>query len=352
MSCNHELTHLLPASSDETKSLNRFRSHLVTSGIVISIIFLLAIRNRYSDASVRRTPSFVSEIIRPGSIFSDTRGVPINAHGGGFLFHDGIYYWYGEIKSGTTYLPASNAAWGGSRVDLVGISCYSSSDLLNWEYRGNVLPASDDPDDDLYRDNVAERPKVVYNDRTGSFVMWLHVDSADYARARCGVATSDRPEGPFRYVGSFRPNGQIARDLTVFVDDDDGGGGGKKAYLLVASEDNAAIHASELTDDYINTTGNYSRIFVSKFTEAPTVFKRRGRYYFIGSGCTAWRPNPARSAVSSSSILGPWTELGNPCRGEGADTTFHSQSTYVLPVADDEGRVGDRFIYIGDRWNE
>ena len=308
-------------------------------------------------------PSFVSsaggmirrenEVIRPGSIFSDTRGAPINAHGGGFLFHGGTYYWYGEIKSGATYLPASNADWGGTRVDLVGISCYSSSDLLNWEYRGNVLPASGDPHHDLYRDNVAERPKVVYNVGTGKFVMWLHVDGADYARARCGVAASDRPDGPFRYAGSFRPDGQMARDLTVFVDDDDGDNdGGKRAYLLSSSEDNAAIHVSELTDDYTNTTGNYTRIFVGGFAEAPSAFKRRGRYYFIGSGCTAWRPNPARSAVSSTSIRGPWTELGNPCRGEGADTTFRSQSTYVLPVADDEGRVGDRFIFVGDRWNE
>ena len=97
----------------------------------------------------------------------------------------------------------------------------------------------------------------------------------------------------------------------VFVDDDDGDNdGGKRAYLLSSSEDNAAIHVSELTDDYTNTTGNYSRIFVGGFAEAPSAFKRRGRYYFIGSGCTAWGPNPAWSAVSSTLIRGPWAELG------------------------------------------
>jgi hypothetical protein len=45
-------------------------------------------------------------------------------------------------------------------------------------------------------------------------------------------------------------------------------------------------------------------------------------------------------------IFGPWTELGNPCLGEEADLTFHSQSTYVLPV---QG-IKDAFIYMGDRW--
>ena len=42
-----------------------------------------------------------------------------------------------------------------------------------------------------------------------------------------------------------------------------------------------------------------------------------------------------------------WTELGNPCVGEDKETTFHSQSTYILPV---EGKP-DAFIYMGDRWN-
>lgn len=66
--------------------------------------------------------------------------------------------------------------------------------------------------------------------------------------------------------------------------------------------------------------------------EAPAIFKKDGLYYFMGSGCTGWKPNAARSAVAPS-IWGPWTELGNPCQGENSETTFHSQSTYILPVS-------------------
>jgi hypothetical protein len=135
---------------------------------------------------------------------------------------------------------------------------------------------------------------------------------------------------------------KMARDLTVFVDDD------TKGYLFTSSEDNAAIHISKLSDDYLSTTGNYSRIFVGRYMEAPTIFKRNGKYYFIGSGCTAWKPNAARSAVSSS-IWGPWKELGNPCRGPNANITFYSQSTYVLSVS---GSNSDRFIIMADQWNE
>ena len=43
--------------------------------------------------------------LRPGAEFLDIDGVAINAHGGGILhFNETTYYWYGEIKSGETYL--------------------------------------------------------------------------------------------------------------------------------------------------------------------------------------------------------------------------------------------------------
>ena len=52
------------------------------------------------------------------------------------------------------------------------------------------------------------------------FVMWAHVESADYSMACAGVAVADSPVGPFVYQGSFRPNNAMSRDQTVFVDDD------------------------------------------------------------------------------------------------------------------------------------
>lgn len=33
---------------------------------------------------------------KPGALWPDSNGVHINAHGGGILFHEGIYYWFGE----------------------------------------------------------------------------------------------------------------------------------------------------------------------------------------------------------------------------------------------------------------
>ncbi|MGB1127063.1 MAG: hypothetical protein ACPG3X_01685 [Opitutales bacterium] len=85
--------------------------------------------------------------------------------------------------------------------------------------------------------------------------------------------------------------------------------------------------------------------------EAPTLFKREGKYDLVASGCTGWAPNAARSAVADS-ILGPWTELENPCVGInpqnrlGPEKTFGGQSTCVFPVAGME----DAYIAMFDIW--
>lgn len=275
-----------------------------------------------------------------GEKWLDTDGNPINAHGAGLLFHDGTYYMYGEYKDGETILPEW-ATWECYRTDVTGVSCYSSKDLRNWKFEGLVLKAHEDPAHDLHASKVLERPKVVYNARTGKFVMWAHVESADYSKAAAGVAVADSPVGPFTYLGSFRPNDAMSRDQTVFVDDDG------KAYQFASSENNATMYINELTDDYLRPTGKFTRNFIGACREAPAVFKRGGRYYVLTSGCSGWDPNSAQVAVADS-IMGPWTVLGDPCRGTDADKTFYAQSTYVQPV---QG-ADDLYLALFDRWNK
>ena len=40
--------------------------------------------------------------IRSGELWPDDNGEHINAHGGGVMYHDGTYYWFGENKCDTT----------------------------------------------------------------------------------------------------------------------------------------------------------------------------------------------------------------------------------------------------------
>ena len=268
--------------------------------------------------------------------WKDTDGKYIQAHGAGVMFHQGLYYLYGENKDGPT-----KPGGCGARVDVIGVNCYSSPDLINWTDRGLALKAvPDDGKHDLSPGKIVERPKVVFNKKTGKFVMWTHVDSADYSSARAGVAVSDSPAGPFNYLCSMRPNGLESRDMTVFQDDDG------KAYLIYSSDGNKTTVIAELSDDYLVPTGRFANVFVGRSREAPAVFKRRGKYHFIGSGCTGWSPNAARSAVADS-IWGPWKELKNPAVGPGCEKTFSSQGTFVLPL--DGGRDG--YLFMADRWS-
>jgi hypothetical protein len=97
--------------------------------------------------------------------------------------------------------------------------------------------------------------------------------------------------------------GQMARDLTLFVDDDG------CAYHVYASEDNGTLHISRLSDDYLSPAGKFIRVLPGRFNEAPAMLKYDGKYFLFTSDCTGWAPNPARLLVADA-IFGEWRELG------------------------------------------
>jgi hypothetical protein len=282
-----------------------------------------------------------SSIFKPGKIWNDTDGKPINAHSAGMLYDKGTYYWFGEIKSGKTWL-VERTGWECYRVNAGGVSCYSSRDLYHWKNEGVALsPVPDDSTSDIHPSRVIERPKVVYNEKTRKYVMWMHIDSEDYLYARAGVATADKPQGPYTYLGSMRPNGQMSRDQTLFKDTDG------KAYQICSSENNETMYINELSEDYLRPSGVFKRVFIGLSREAPAMVKHNGKYYILSSGCTGWDPNPAAYGVADS-IMGNYTIVENPCRGKDADKTFYAQSTYILPI---HGKDNE-YIALFDRWNK
>ncbi len=300
----------------------------------------------------------------------DVDGNPINVHGGGIMFHDGLAYWYGECRPvGDDSLDAQ-----------IGVAVYVSDDLVNWRYGGVCLTvAHGNTDHPLAPGCKIERPKVIFNAAAGKFVMWWHHDllGRGHASALAAVAVADSPTGSFTFIRVLRPNlgywpvnaspdqktaivpdatansrfsggameeikshnllardypsGQMARDMTLYLDDDG------KAYHVFASEENATLHIAELSDDFLSHSGRFARVFEHRWMEAPCIFKKDGKYYFLGSGCTGWAPNDARTAVSSDIFEG-WKELGNPCRGinpengMGQELTFGGQSTCVFTI--------------------
>lgn len=283
----------------------------------------------------------------PGEVWPDAAGNPIQAHGGAVIVRDGAYYWYGEDRTVR------------SRTD---VSCYSSTDLYNWKREGVAFKRDDLPEDIRGRTFI-ERPKVIYNAKTGKYVLWMHLEQQGYHFAEAGIAVGDQPAGPFTFLRHMRPVqydadykdddpdrqkefGGTYRDMNLFVDDDG------KAYALYASEGNWTLYIVRLNDEYTGPETpmaqdkTWARVLVRKMREAPAPFKHNGRYYLITSGCTGWNPNAADYAVADN-ILGPWESKGNPCTGPESELTFRSQSTCVLPVA---GKPGC-FIFMSDRWN-
>jgi hypothetical protein len=288
-------------------------------------------------------------VFRPGEVWLDTDGKPIQAHSAGILLRNGVYYWYGEDKTLGNF-------------NKTGVSCYSSRDLHAWKREGVVLPKEKMPE--AFRDTgVCERPKVLYCPKTRKYVMWMHLDDASYAVASAGVTVADAPTGPFQFLRYFRPirhafdkedrckqkeRGSTYRDMNLFADDDG------KAYAFYAAEDNATMYVVRLSDDFTDAQQppvegkTWSRNFVGKSREAPAPFKHQGKYYLITSGCSGWKPNAADWAVADVP-LGPWTMKGNPCVGPKAETTFDAQSTFVLPAP---GKPAGCFLFLADRWNE
>ena len=263
--------------------------------------------------------------MKNGTIWADDAGKPIQAHGGIIIEHDGVYYWYGEDKG------APNASADGAllaRVDVIGISCYSSRNLRDWHHEGVVLPATpDDPKSVLHPSRVVERPKVIYHQETGRFVLWFHADNSTYTAASVGVAVSDSPTGPFKLVRSMRPNGIDSRDMTIFKDTDG------VAYLFHSSDWNRTMMISRLTDDYTDLDGFHAPSLIAQSREAPAIMLRNGTYYSVTSGCTGWDPNVALYATSSA-VIGHWRLIDNPCTGPNARKTFYGQSTYIFTVGD------------------
>ncbi|MGN0833070.1 MAG: glycoside hydrolase family 2 TIM barrel-domain containing protein [Kiritimatiellia bacterium] len=296
-----------------------------------------------------------------GGVWKDTDGVMINAHGGALMQDGDTWYWYGEHKIAGK---AGNRAW-------VGVSCYSSKNLLDWKNEGPAFRvataeqvAADPKLAAVEAGCVLERPKVIKAQDGSRYVMYFHLELKglkSYSAAYTGIAEAKTPTGPFTLVWTGRPNagtapvnardddpdemrvpwgddkvslwrrfvdgGQMSRDMTLYADPKDG-----TVYHIFASEANSCLHLAELKPDGLGYTGRWWRLTPGDWTEAPAVVKHGDWYYLLGSGCTGWRPNAAH-LYRAKSIQGPWERIANPCRGgRNVELTWNGQSTGIFTV--------------------
>ncbi|GAA1871465.1 chitobiase/beta-hexosaminidase C-terminal domain-containing protein [Myceligenerans crystallogenes] len=312
------------------------------------------------------------ESVPVGRQWYDDRGRHIQAHGGGFLRHDGWYYWVGENKEHHS-------------SSFRSVNLYRSKDLLNWEFVNEILTGDSATGDDAPRlaegKVKVERPKLLYNEKTRKFVLWGHWELAEnYSSARIVVATSDTIDGLYEYVDDFRPgegvvwdkkqraeidatvaNGQYAsfeeaeaayraagnvphghqsHDFTVYQEPDSA-----DAYLI-SSEGHYNQRIYPLSGDYLMADHERSYpIFTGETREAPAVVKADGRYYLFTSGQSGWYSNQLMYAHTTDlSSPDGWSRtitLGN-------NTGFKSQPTWIMDIPRSDG--GHSYVYMGDRW--
>ena len=182
---------------------------------------------------------------------------------------------------------------------------YSSEDLQQWKYEGVILGCSEDKDNPLYGPMRFERPKIIYNEKTGKYVLWCHYIKypGDHGftegTAEAGIAVCDTVNGNYEWVGYTRPidDKGYVRDCTLYKDDDG------NAYFIYdrqtgdswdGDDVDRCIHIVKLRDDYLACTSEYTRVNEAYWREAAALVKHNGYYYMITSDLTSWDFNQGK----------------------------------------------------------
>ena len=275
--------------------------------------------------------------IRPGKTWYDTNGNRIHAHGGSLLYAEGKFWWYGENKAGITGRATGEACpfW------HHGVKLYSSDDLYNWTDEGFMVQESDDIQNPFHPKHIMDRPHVLYNEKTKTYVLWAKTTMERTFESTNFSICVGKSLKNMQYLHDVCPTPYHAGDFDLFVKDG-------KAYVIFENPHTEMI-CGELTDDYTNLTGVYSSHLPEKcppfVREAPCFFTRNGRNFLLTSGTTGYFPNPSKIAELPS-LHGEWKDLGDPCVNDVHEDSFQSQfsSVFKHPFVD------DLYIALGDRW--
>jgi len=276
----------------------------------------------------------MNKSIKPGQPWLDTNGNRIQAHAGYMLYIDDTFYWYGENKEKSI-----------SEYDIWhwGVRLYSSKDLYNWKDEGIImLPTPEDVNNPMHPKSKMDRPHILYNEKTKKFVLWMKIMGEDDIQYMA-VAVADTIKGPFELVNKrLHPGGMNSGDFDL-VKFEDG------RAVIVFERVHRDMIVMDLTDDYLDTTVNYSvryeRPYPPYVREAPAVFFRKGKGYVITSGTTAKMPNPSETATFDD-IHGEWEILGDPHVNDVKKTSFDSQISCIFK----HPNYDDLYIAMADRW--
>ena len=290
-----------------------------------------------------------SNNIKNDSFWDTKNGKPIYSQGGGiFKFSDPEtgkekYYWYGvHYKQAETYREDPSVTQ--ERNNFEGVNCYTSTDLVNWEFEANVLtPDEVFKDADGRRWGWLGRMGVAYVEEAKKYVLIIQYGS------RVLFANADSPLGPFTkshvksmedWIGTTNTG-----DQTVFTDEDTG-----KSYLVYSyGRGRHKIYISEIgvKNDTI-TLLDYKQVYRGEGREGNCMFKYKGKYYLAASQLYGWDGSNAYYLVADD-VMGPYLPENDMQVFPGAEDDYAhiSQTGFFYTV---RGSKQETVIFCGDRW--
>jgi beta-xylosidase len=199
-------------------------------------------------------------------------------------------------------------------IYTTGFNCFSSPDLVTWTRHGNPfdLKTLRWGEDTAWINSIKPRtwePKEPWAPaavtRNGKYYFYFS------ANHYLGVATADRPEGPFKdAAGKTLYNRWDGIDPMTFVDDDG------QAYVFFGYGGQfGGMAVGQLNEDMVswkvapkiiahNTNG------LTNYLEGPFMFKRKGVYYLTYSNDTWQTPEYNVQYATAEHPLGPYTWKG------------------------------------------
>ncbi len=268
-----------------------------------------------------------TESIIPGGDWRDSDGNLIAATEGGFIKVGDLYYLWGMDRSANNYT-------------FTGVNLYSSPDLKKWTFVNKILKNTSHAD--LNGGAVIERAKILHNQKTGKFVMWMHFEGKNpYSIAEVAYATCNTIGANYTFQSHFRPLDIDSRDINVYQDDNG------KGYLICTTFGNQNVSLFELDSTYTKVVREVYRGSASTDMECEghAIIKTGGYYFWLMSWCTGWDFNDNHYFYAPS-LEGPWKSGGNIAT---ANThTYESQVGFALTVP---GSKTTSFLYTGDRWS-
>ncbi len=263
-------------------------------------------------------------VAEPVTIDNGTQMGNVQAHNGSMIRVGDYYYWVGTSLVGA------------DESKSFSFSIYRSSDLKNWTFRNRILTRENNP---TLPKGQGARARILWNSQTQRYVLWCKwLNYNDRSFHNAVVAQCDTIDGDYKFVRSFRPEGNRTADCSLFKDDDGTG------YFIANGQGDTPknMNIYKLTPDYLNVEKTVAILPWQR--EGPALFKRNGVYFLVTSGRSGWKPNQQKY-VTARNLTGPWSELKNV----GGPKAYDGQTTFVQPVS---GSQTTSYLWMSDVWRQ